>query len=397
MNDRELDFLADEVLKIERSSRNSKIKNLWENRKGALPILHYHGIPKIGTFPLTIGIELQMWSKILKFDIRDFFAYPSNYLKFILKMILYQYQNFKDDTPVSKEIYLWLGAGFESSIFGLKQIYKADSDPWIAREPLIKEKDDLASIKMPDFYKSGSMPDTHKFYDKIKSLGEKRGLNIIFPRINRGPFGLATELRGFNNTFIDMKEDPEFFHKLMRFIVDTEKNWMTERKNYLGTEIGMGDLWNDEVDSSLFSAEYYKEFILPYEKELANFYGGIRYWHSCANVNSFLKLIFEIPKIEVFDVGPWTDLESVLKLTRGRIPIEVRPYPSRINVYSGTRKEMKNNIDEIIAICNKYNNKSFAIRVGGLQSFGKNLSGNLNKIKIWIEVVREQLSYLKNI
>lgn len=386
---KDLDSLANEVLEIEESADNQRLKSLWQGEESILPRMHRHGIPKAYVRPFTIGIEPQMWSEIIGFNLKEFFALPTVYFKSILEMMLYSYRNLKDDTPVTKDICLYLGAGFEASIFGLKQVFRIDTDPWVGREPLIKEKSDLAFMKIPDFYHDGCMPEIHRFYEEMKSLGKKRGFNIVFPRFLKGPFGIAITLRGFENFLMDMKEDPAFAHKLMKFITTARKEWTKERANFLGVEIEKGDLMNDDVNSSVISPQLYREFILPCEKELCEFHGGIRYWHSCGDVTGFLESILEIPSIDLLDVGPWTNLETAVKLFQGRMPIEIRTHPERINIYSATETEMRKLIDRVIEICGKYNT-NFAIRAGGLQTFNS-LTHDLYQIKLWARVAREQL------
>jgi len=390
MSEEEIGLLAEKVLLIEESPENRKKKKLWQNEESKFSVLHYHEEPKVNAFPFTVGLELQFWANIFGFDIEEFYTSPTAYFKWMLKMMLYQYENFKDDTPVSKNIYLYFGAGIEASFFGLKQVFKPGTEPWAGREPLIKKKSDLVFMKMPDFYNTGSMPRIHNFYEEIRLLAERSGFNVIFPQFNRGPFGVALLLRGFENLFVDIKEDPAFVHDLMRFVVDVRKNWTKERANFLGVKIEKGDLRNDEIDSTLMSPELYEEFILPYEKELCDFHGGIRYWHSCAKIDELLNSVLKIPSIDLLDVGPWTDLETALKLTQGKIPIEVRLHPQKLNVYSATEQEMRKNIREITEACLKYNNRSFVIRAGGLQRF-TTVSRGLSKIKLWARVAREEL------
>ena len=53
----------------------------------------------------------------------------------------------------------------------------------------------------------------------------------------------------------------------------------------------------------MLSHEQYEEFILPYEQELCEFHGGIRYWHSCGDTGNMVNSIRKIPQIDLFHIG----------------------------------------------------------------------------------------------
>ena len=389
-----IEQLAMEVLKAEESSANQQIKNLWQGEEKLMARLHRHGEPKAGAFPFTVGIELQMWAKILDFGIETFFTSPSVHFEVLLKMMLYHFEEIKDDTPVTTDLLLSLGVGFEASIFGLKQHFSKGTDPWVGREPLIQKESDLSSMKIPDFYEGGVMPEIHQFYKTMASLAEAKGFKVIFPRFTRGPFGVAVALRGFQPLLMDIIERPAFVHALMEFVTETRIEWERERANFFGIEIEKGDLWNDEIDSSLMSPVMYEEFVLPYEIKLCDFHRGIRYWHSCADVTGFIAQITKIPAIDILDVGPWTDLETTLKITQGKIPLEVRPHPKRINIYAASQKDMLRVNEGIISACKSYHNEAFAIRASSLQTT-EDLTSNLEKIRLWTELTRNQTSTLR--
>jgi len=94
-----------------------------------------------------------------------------------------------------------------------------------------------------------------------------------------------------DNIIIDMLEDPKFVHRLMRVITDSEKEWVKERAKFLDSPIEKTFLFNDEVGLPFMTPEMYEEFILPYEIGVANFYGGILYWHNYGDTSNFVNLV----------------------------------------------------------------------------------------------------------
>ena len=86
-----------------------------------------------------------------------------------------------------------------------------------------------------------------------------------------------------------MIDDPKFVHEMMAFATECIKEWWTERARFFG-EDGLQPLLlgNDEVGIPWVSPALYEEFILPYETDLSEYFGGIDYWHSCGNCTALL-------------------------------------------------------------------------------------------------------------
>jgi len=390
-----LEEVAEETLKAEASKRNSYLKGLWQGEEGVITRLHRHGIPAANAYPFTVGIEGQMWAKILDFDIESFYKSPRVHLETLLKMMLFQFKEIQDETPITRDLHLDLGAGFLEACFGMPRVFSKGTDPWVGREPLIKKPEDLSKMTIPDFYTSGIMPSAHQFFEEMVDIAKPLGFNVMFPRFHRGVYGIATMLRGFTGILLDLAKNPTFVKDLLAYVTEGRMEYSRKRAEVLGVSIEPSDLSNDEVDQAMISPEMYRKFILPHEKALCDFYGGIRYWHSCANVTKMLPAILEIPAIGVLDVGPWTDLRTALELTDGDQPIEVRHHPKKIDIYSATEDEMHEDIIDIVRTCKAHGCKTFAIRAGGLQTFHKTLDEDLACIKSWARVAHDQLQVLR--
>jgi len=199
----------------------------------------------------------------------------------------------------------------------------------------------------------------------------------------RGPFCIAAHLRGLDNIIMDMLEDPKFVHTLMRFITDSEKEWAKERAKFLHSPIEKTFLFNDEVGLPLITPKMYEEFILPYEIELSNFYGGILYWHSCGDTSNFVNLIRKIPGLKMFHVGPRTDVSKAAVAFGPDVSLDVDLDPFR-DVLEVNEKKMRLKIKEITNICMK-KDVPFSIRADAFQPVHA-LEKDLSKMKQWINV-----------
>ena len=80
-----------------------------------------------------------MWAKIFRFGLDDYYTQGLTYLVADLNMKIYRFENFLDGTPIGKDISLWMGAGFEASLFGMEQVYTKDKDPLDWKAALTEE------------------------------------------------------------------------------------------------------------------------------------------------------------------------------------------------------------------------------------------------------------------
>lgn len=292
-----------EKSKLIDTEENKRRLDMWEPgfipeeySPGAIgPFISQKRVEK--TIPVTAEWERMLWSKLLKFDICQYSTDPLYYLKWTLKVDISRFKIFRDDTPLIKKIPIWLGVGFEPSLFGVPVIYSSNREPLFKVDGFVlKSKKDMANLKMPDFFKSGLMPLAHKFYEEIESLVPD-GYSVIFPRWSRCPLGVGFAVRGMENLLIDLVKDPKFSHQLLRIITDARIDFSKNRKKYLNMPDADNTLLDDEASIPIISPKLFEEFCLPYESELARFYGGIKFWHSCGNKTPLIPLIKRISKI----------------------------------------------------------------------------------------------------
>ncbi|NQS90233.1 hypothetical protein HQ584_10640, partial [Patescibacteria group bacterium] len=381
MND-DLKYLLDQMVEIIVSPQNLINRRFWESQI-TWPRDMWRGFPKLKPsqgIPFLVYPDNALWAKILKVDLRDYYSNSEIHLKTQLKKNIYRFRYWKDNTYYTKDLYIWLGVITEVSLFEPRIRFFPKREACIEGLPLLEKKKDLTSLKHPNFYKSGLMPLIHRFYEEMSDLVNGR-FKVLFPAWVRAPFSIAAHLRGLENILMDMLEDPNFVHRLMRFVTDSEKRWVKERANFLSSPIEKAFLYNDEVGLPLMTPKMYEEFILPYEIELSNFYGGIIYWHSCGNTTSFMNLIKEIPGLKMFHVGPKTD---VLKATQVFVPdvsLDIDLDPFR-DVLEADKEEMEEKIKEITDVCAE-KDVPFCIRADAFQPVHA-LKEDLFKITLWV-------------
>jgi len=377
--------LVKKYKEIVNSCANKRNKKFWLNQQPWYRE-NWRGIPTANfkKVPLIINPEKQMWSYILGINLTNYYSDPLEYLKQELKMGIYRFNNWNDNIYFDGSICVFFSGFMETSFFGPKLKFFKNRSPILneSSKSLLTDKKYLSKMKIPDFYKSGLMPLIHKYYEVIKGIlgGE---LEVLFPNWTRGPFGIAMDLRGMENMLVDMVTDKVFVHNLMRYIVDSEKEWIKERKKFLKIDrYPLGQLLSDEIGAPMISPNLYEELILPYEVELSEFQGGIEYWHSCNNTTPFYKLIKQIPNLKMMHISPWSDDKKAVEVFKGEVALDRCLDPVR-DLFCATKEEMKRRIIKIISDFG--NIPRYFINLNALMKV-HNLEYDLNKIKEFLDV-----------
>ncbi len=331
-------------------------------------------------FPITIEPEAPMWGDILGFDLVRFYADPEEYLRRNLQMALYRFDRWDEDTPLERRIRIWMGVSFEASLFGAQTRYAERECPWISGGPVVTDEAAFESLEPPDFFTSGLMPRAHEFYDRIRRMLPE-DFEVDFPDWERSPFGVCNHIRGTENLLVDIVQEPQFANRQIAFMTECRKRWVNDRAKFLGRDVEPGVLLNDEVNGELFPPAMYEEFILPGEIDLGKFQ-GIKYWHSCGNVTGFLALIRQVPGLEVFHVGPRTDITAAASEIEG-LALQVCLDP----VADIQRRDEHHIMQRLRHIASACQSKPFTIRADGLHTIDT-LDRELGQIDAWLDLAK---------
>ncbi|MDL2236390.1 hypothetical protein LJC56_00940 [Christensenellaceae bacterium OttesenSCG-928-K19] len=362
-----LDELIGLTLEAYGSSRNKELQNNREQ------------------FKFKTGIGRTVYANVFGFKTMDYYKDPRLCLEAQLRWKLCQFYVIKDDAPMDLLVGIDYATAFEPSLFGMEYHMEEGMEPTYAG-PVIHDEEDLKKAKKPDFYKSGLMPQAHCMYQSLQELAGDR-LDVFFTGFARGPWSIATMVCGFNELFIYSMEQPQFVHDLMQHIVDSRMEWETERCRYLGISPeddsyiwkyvvyrnnANSALFEDEVDGQLFSPDFYHEFIFPYEKQLADFYGGIDYYHSCGMLTGFMEDIAKLPVAGEQHISSCTDYAKTAQTMPDGVTMQISlvPVEDVINadeqhMHRRFREIMENARGRNIDIC------ADALYVGGMDIIDK--------------------------
>jgi uroporphyrinogen-III decarboxylase len=268
-------------------------------------------------------------------------------------------------------------------MFGVPLLFRSDREPWIDSPPLLEDKAVLDKLELPDFHTSGLMPQIHLFCNYAAEVLGNR-IQVLFPTWARGPLATAMQLRGMQNLLVDMLEDPDFVHRLMHFVTAARKAWLKQRAEFLNQPIQPGLLFNDEIGAPLLHPGLYREFVLPYELELAEFHGGIFYFHSCGDTTLFLDDIAAIPGLQLFHVGPNTNLARVVERINPDVALDICMQDVR-DIYETTDEQKRTKLTRIAELCA---GRRYYVRADGFDVL-TTPEADLGKIRRWCEIATE--------
>lgn len=308
--------LVDRVRAIADSATLPPWGDLWDHAAGTRNISMFaYPQPLAGTglAPFMFYPDANFYARLFGYSLREVFTDTCTYLCFALEQAVRNYEHLHHDAAVSKTVSINMLGFFAPSLFGVEVIYVDDAVPWIGN-PVVRTPADLARLRPPDFYASGLSPLAHRMYEEACRLLPD-DFQVEFTTWLTGPFSLLFHLRGLQNLAIDMKLRPAFVHEMMAFATHCIEQWWMERARFMGARsLEPLMLGNDEVGAPMLGPHHYEEFVLPYESELSECFGGIDYWHSCADVTLLLPHIARLPKLRMMDVGPWTALRPAVEL-----------------------------------------------------------------------------------
>ncbi len=306
-----------------------------------------------------LGIGRTLFAKAFGFKTADYYEKPEVCLETQLRWKLYNFHVLRDDTPFDTRVGIDYATALEPSLFGISTVEGEGKEPSYGK-PVLMEPEDLDALALPDFFNGGIMPRVHRMYEALNKLADGR-LSVFFPGWARGPCSIATMLRGFNELFIDSVDDPDFVHKLMDFIVRARIRFEEQRCAFLGIapndlsyrwkyvvyrENYSGDMFEDEVDGNLFSADFNREFIIPCTKRLADYYGGIPYYHSCGNLTHFLEDIAALPVTRMQHISGWTSFDKAVEVVPRDVVLQYSLNPLS-DVFAATPEHMERRLKEL--------------------------------------------------
>lgn len=309
--------------------------------------------------PMILIFPEGSWQELLPEDALQCEGDAARRMERALRMRLYTYAHFQDDTVVEKE---WaVHKVVRNTGWGLAPKYRpstTERGAW-GFDPVILEPEDLKKLRFPEIhYDEGA---TQKNLESAQALfGDildvtLRGVN----RISFHPAHLYCDLRGLDQVMWDMYDNPGMLHDAMAFLEagNLEIIRQYEELNLLdlnndGTYHSSGgvgytdelpgadydpervrtcDIWAsaEAQEMAQVSPDMHEEFFTQYERRLLQPF-GLNGYGCCEDLTHKLDGVLKIPNIRRISVSPWADVEACAEKLDGNCIFSWKPNPAHL-------------------------------------------------------------------
>ncbi|MCX7798421.1 MAG: uroporphyrinogen decarboxylase family protein [Melioribacter sp.] len=228
----------------------------------------------------------------------------------------------------------------EPSAFGVRCTFPPDEFPFAHK--IIKSVDDIDSLEQPNPSTDGLLPFMLNRLKIMQPRIEEAGHKIRFA-VARGPLNIASYLMGSTEFLTTMMMQPEKVHLLLRKITDYLKNWLHLQMETFPSIDGIFLL--DDIIGFMGENEF-KEFALPYFKELFNENVSVKFLHNDAPCKISAPYLPEMG-VNLFNMGFDITLNELKELTQNKVTL-VGNIPPRDVLASGTPEDIKKAVKELI-------------------------------------------------
>jgi len=305
-------------------------------------------------------------------------------IEYGLRMRIYAAEHFHDDQACDNAYNVRYA--IEIGDWGVHQTYIR---PEAARgahvwDPPIKTRTDLDKLRKPAV--------THDEEESRRRLERAQDLlGDILEVKQKGdvwmPTGLIdqwTLLRGINQTFLDMTDDPDLLHAGMRFLMEGTLAVMKQIESlglltldngndycgsgsfgwsrdlpspgFDGTHVRLIDLWGfaDAQTMSEVGPAMHEEFVLQYQLPVLDEF-GLNYYGCCEPLHLKLDMLKRrVPRLRRVSISPWADKRmSAGKLGPGII-FGWKPNPAYLAAVEFDGELVRRDIRETVEICREY-------------------------------------------
>ena len=225
---------------------------------------------------------------------------------------------------------------------------------WV-EEPPLKSYRDLDKLRKPPFIFNETA--TKARVDRVReAIGDLLEVQVSYD----GPIGIsaqighvAASLRGMSQLMVDVMDEPEGVHGLMRFLMEAHLEYLDAMEQQQRVSLNrtrwpfyhpplvpgegsrptqLKDCWGyaESQEFDLFSPAMFDEFLLAYQvpilaRTTLNDYG------CCENLSlKYPLLMAKVPGLRLVSVSPWSSMRAAVAATQGRVVLEWRYSPTEV-------------------------------------------------------------------
>jgi uroporphyrinogen-III decarboxylase len=229
----------------------------------------------------------------------------------------------------------------EPSAFGTKCQFPENEFPFA--EKMILSEEDVDKITVPNVVTDGLLPFMLNRLTRNRSRIESLGHRIRFS-ISRGPLNIASFLMGTTEFLMMLGTDPERTHKLLRVINTFLIDWHARQRQAIDSIDGM--LVLDDI-VGFISEKDFKEFAMPYMKELFAAPVAVKLFHNDADFRQSVKYYAEMGA-NLYNPGIQMSMTELQNATGHKLAI-LGNVPPRDVLAKGTPDDVRAAVRKLLA------------------------------------------------
>jgi MtaA/CmuA family methyltransferase len=254
------------------------------------------------------------------------------------------------------------GMAIEPSAMGALIRWWQDAPP--SEQHMLQNLADVEQFKPVDPHTDGMMPLALHRYKMAKQRIFDAGYTIPVATA-RGPLCVASFMRGVSEFMMDLIDNPEGVHKLLKYVTDGIISWLKAQAEVIGDSVEGIFILDDIV--GFIGPDQYQEFAHPYLKQICDAFPDdwVKVYHNDANLDPNLEGVAQTG-FNVLNWGKNLDIADVKKRVGDKLVLMGNVNPLEIAV-RGTAEEVKKATLEVIE---KVAGEGIILSVGGGVSTG---------------------------
>ena len=223
-------------------------------------------------------------------------------------------------------VQLSLGVTGEAESLGAKVDQPPDGGP-VLRQHLLADLSNLDKLRPRDAACRGRMP---LFLDALKRIRSEAGSTLFLLATLRGPLNITAQLRGIEDTLVDMIERPDRISRVLDFAVDVA---IAASQATLSASAD-GVIFGEATCSPNFiSPDFYRRLVLPHHVRLVQALRSMGWkvigFHVCGNILPIVDDLISTGA-DLIDVDYQVPAGRAIELAGGRVTLRGNLDPSSV-------------------------------------------------------------------
>ena len=316
-----------------------------------------------------------------------------------LRRKIYRWAHIKDDEIINATLYVPIERTLTDWVEGRVRPYSDRADRSAQFSPSLREYGDLKKLRFPELSVDWKLTQerldlaTDVFGGILEIIeGEPfyAGSDSQVMGWGNGLIDVLCELRGLETVFYDMYTEPKFVHEAMDFLMRGTLRYLDSMEEedllrlnnnefislsntplgsnglacsdelpsraYIPPHVTTRDLWGytQAQEFSEVSPEFHEEFVLPYQKVIAERFGMNSYGCCEPNDKKGGRIIRHIPRLREVSVSHAANLEVAAEALKGNYVLSWKPHPvTMIASYNEDliRRELRKGFEQLKGCC----------------------------------------------